>query len=75
MLADQGEISQDSVILDGFGMEYLNIHFRTIDGIRQEDTRVHKAVREAVTNSIIHADYRLPRGIVIEKGKNLFRIF
>ena len=25
MLADQGEISQDSVILDGFGMEDLNI--------------------------------------------------
>lgn len=25
MLADQGEMSQDSVILDGFGMEDLNI--------------------------------------------------
>lgn len=53
----------------------LNIPFRTIDGIRQEDTRVHKAVREAVANSIIHADYRLPRGIVIEKGKTYFKFF
>lgn len=50
----------------------LNIPFKTIDGIRQEDTRVHKAVREAVANAIIHADYRLPRGIVIEKGKTYF---
>ncbi|MDR3598414.1 RNA-binding domain-containing protein [Clostridium sp.] len=53
----------------------LNIPFRTIDGIRQEDTRVHKAVREAVANAIIHADYRLPRGIVIEKGKTYFKFF
>ncbi|PRR81781.1 RNA-binding domain-containing protein [Clostridium vincentii] len=53
----------------------LNIPFRTIDGIRQEDTRVHKAVREAVANTIIHSDYRLPRGIVIEKGKTYFKFF
>ena len=53
----------------------LNIPFRTIDGIRQEDTRVHKAVREAVANAIIHADYRLSRGIVIEKGKTYFKFF
>ena len=32
MLADQGEISQDSVILDGFGMEDLNID--TINSFR-----------------------------------------
>ena len=28
----------------------LNIPFKTVNGIRQEDTRVHKAVREAVAN-------------------------
>ncbi|EJO5347715.1 putative DNA binding domain-containing protein [Clostridium botulinum] len=52
----------------------LNVPFRTINGIRQEDTRVHEAVREAVANSLIHADYRLPRGIVIEKGKTYFKV-
>lgn len=51
----------------------LNVPFRTINGIRQDDTRVHEAVREAVANALIHADYRLPRGIVIEKGKTYFK--
>ena len=52
----------------------LNVPFRTVNGIRQEDTRVHEAVREAVANSLIHADYRLSRGIVIEKGKTYFKL-
>jgi ATP-dependent DNA helicase RecG len=52
----------------------LNVPFRTVNGIRQEDTRVHGAVREAVANALIHADYRLPRGIVIEKGKTYFKL-
>ncbi len=51
----------------------LNVPFRLLNGIRQEDTRVHKAVREAVANALIHADYRLPRGIVIERGKTYFK--
>jgi len=51
----------------------LNLPFRTSNGIRQDDTRVHEAVREAVANALIHADYRLQRGIVIEKGKTYFR--
>ncbi|GAB6169098.1 hypothetical protein JCM1393_15580 [Clostridium carnis] len=52
----------------------LNIPFRIVNGVRHEDTRVHEAVREAVANSLIHSDYRLPRGIVIEKGKTFFKI-
>lgn len=52
----------------------LNVPFRIVNGVRQEDTRVHEAVREAVANALIHADYRLPRGIVIEKGKTFFKI-
>lgn len=52
----------------------LNVPFRIVNGIRQEDTRVHEAVREAVANALIHADYRLSRGIVIEKGKTYFKL-
>lgn len=52
----------------------LNVPFRIVNGIRQEETRVHEAVREAVANALIHADYRLPRGIVVEKGKTYFKI-
>ncbi|MGL5353548.1 MAG: ATP-binding protein, partial [Clostridium sp.] len=52
----------------------LNIPFRIVNGVRQEETRVHEAVREAVANALIHADYRLPRGIVIEKRKTFFKI-
>lgn len=51
----------------------LNVPFRIVNGVRQEETRVHEAVREAVANALIHADYRLPRGIVIEKGKTYFK--
>lgn len=39
-----------------------------LDGIqRVEDTPVHKAVREALVNCIVNADFYLPRGIVIFK--------
>jgi ATP-dependent DNA helicase RecG len=51
----------------------LNVPFRLVNGVRQDDTRVHTAIREAVANTIIHADYRLPRGIVIERGKTYFK--
>ena len=67
--------SVDTQVIEDKITDNLNIPFRTIDGIRQEDTRVHKAVREAVANAIIHADYRLSRGIVIEKGKTYFKFF
>ncbi len=35
--------------------------------LRQDDTNIHKALREALANSLIHADYYGRRGIVIEK--------
>ena len=42
-----------------------------IDGItRVEDTPVHKAVREALANCIVNADFYLPRGLVILKECN-----
>ncbi|WP_300382600.1 RNA-binding domain-containing protein, partial [Clostridium sp.] len=52
----------------------LNVPFKILNGVRQEETRVHEAVREAVANALIHADYKIPRGIVIEKGKTYFRV-
>ena len=51
----------------------LNVPFKLISGIRQEDTRVHDAIREAVANAIIHADYSLERGIVIERQNTYFK--
>ena len=46
----------------------LKIPFQLDDGLqRRDDTIVHKALREAVVNSMIHADYRGQGGIVIEK--------
>ncbi|GHV66182.1 hypothetical protein FACS1894199_09060 [Bacteroidia bacterium] len=45
--------------------------FRLRNGIdRVDDTEVHKALREALANALIHADYYGRRGVVIEKGKN-----
>lgn len=42
-----------------------------LDGItRVEDTPVHKAVREALANCIVNADFYLPRGLVILKERN-----
>jgi predicted HTH transcriptional regulator len=39
-----------------------------LDGAsRIEDTPVHKAIREALANCIVNADFYLPRGIVIIK--------
>ena len=35
--------------------------------LRQDDTNIHKALREALANSLIHADYYGRRGVVIEK--------
>ena len=41
---------------------------------REDDTAVHKAIREALANSLIHADYYGRQGIVIEKRKNEIKI-
>lgn len=37
---------------------------------RIEDTSVHKAVREALANCIVNADFYLPRGIVVLKERD-----
>ena len=44
------------------------------DGVtRIDDTPVHKALREALANTLIHADYHGRQGIVIEKRKGEVR--
>jgi ATP-dependent DNA helicase RecG len=41
---------------------------------RKDDTVVHEAIREALVNALIHADYRGQGGIVVEKHKDRFEM-
>ncbi len=44
-----------------------------LDGIqRVDDTPVHKALREAFVNTLIHSDYSSSGGIIIERYKDRF---
>ena len=45
----------------------VKVPFRMAGGERIDDTPVHKAIREALANCLIHADYHGLRGIVIRK--------
>ncbi len=46
-----------------------------LDGLtRVDDTPVHKAVREAVTNLIIHSDYLMTGILKVEKSDNCLRL-
>lgn len=45
----------------------IKIPFEINDGYRVDDTSVHKAIREALANCLINADYYGLRGIVIKK--------
>ena len=48
----------------------LKVSFRVQNGLdRIDDTPAHEAVREALANALIHADYYGRRGIVIKKHK------
>lgn len=43
----------------------IKVPFKMENGIRIEDTPVHKALREAIANCLINADYYGKRGVVI----------
>ena len=45
----------------------IKIPFKIIDGNRIDDTPVHEAIREALANCLINADFYGVRGIVIRK--------
>ena len=45
----------------------VKIPFRLENGLRVDETEMHKALREALANALIHADYYGRRGIVIDK--------
>jgi ATP-dependent DNA helicase RecG len=53
----------------------LKIPFRLEPNLfRKDDTIVHEAIREALVNALIHADYRGQGGIVIEKYRDRFEL-
>ncbi len=46
--------------------------FQLKDGVRQDDTPAHIALREAFVNTLIHTDYTAPGSIIIEHKTNSF---
>lgn len=51
----------------------LPFHIKGDGLLRQKETVVHEAIREALVNTLVHTDYNGERGIVIEKEKVLYR--
>lgn len=47
--------------------------FQLREGIRQDETPAHTALREAFVNALIHADYSAPGNLVIEHKTDGFR--
>ena len=45
----------------------IKVPFKMVGGERVDDTPVHKALREALANCLINADYQGVRGVVIRK--------
>lgn len=46
--------------------------FQLSKGVRRDETPAHEALREAFVNALIHADYFVPGGIVIERYPEKF---
>ena len=60
MLRDQTERTMDMEVL-------VKVPYKMSGGERIDDTPVHKALREALANCLINADYHGLRGVVIRK--------
>ncbi len=52
--------------------EDIKVPFELVDGVRQEDTPVHIALREALANVIVHADYTGRASILVVKRPDMF---
>lgn len=50
----------------------LKVPFELRDGVRREDTPVHVALREALANVIVHADYREPASVLVVRRPDMF---
>ena len=53
-------------------IEDIKIPFKVEDGVRQEDTPVHIALREALANTIVHADYTGRSSVLVVKRPDMF---
>ncbi|MCB4791936.1 MAG: putative DNA binding domain-containing protein [Elusimicrobia bacterium] len=50
----------------------LKIPFQLKEGVRTDDTPVHEAVREALTNTLIHADFTGRVSVLVVKRPDMF---
>jgi predicted HTH transcriptional regulator len=50
----------------------LKVPFVLEGGVRQDDTPVHKALREALVNTLVHADYTGRSSVLVTKGPDMF---
>ena len=50
----------------------LPVPFQLEGGMRRDDTPAHESLREAFVNALIHADYAVPGGVVVERYQDRF---
>lgn len=50
----------------------IKVPFKVVDGLRHEDSPVHVALREALANTLVHADYRDRAKIYVVKRPDMF---
>lgn len=53
-------------------IESLKVPFAVRGGVREEDSAVHQALREALVNTLVHADYSASASILVVKRPDLF---